>query len=223
MLGRLASLFVEIKADSGPLESGLSRIHGQLGQMASSFGAMAAQAAVAFGAMAAGAAALGLYKAVNAAGDLNEAIDKVDSVFGEAGQAIKDFADDYAKRFGVVKKVSLDAAASIGLLGTAAGMSDREAAELGAKFSKIAADITSLHNMPFEAALDKLKSGLAGEARPLREIGVFLSEDAVAAKALAMGLASSAKEAQNLSDQQKLLVRIKLIEDAPAEEGRGEP
>lgn len=223
MFGRLASLFVEVRTDTQKFDAGIARVNSNVTQLAGSLGKLAAQAAGVFLAAGAAATAYGLYKAVQAAGDLNESLSKVDATFGGSGAKVKAYAQEMADRFGIVRKESLDAVAAIGLLAQAAGVADDKAADIGIRFARLAVDLQSFHNMPFEEALDKLRSGLAGEAEPLRAIGVFLTEDAVKAEALAMGLAKSAKEANDLSQANKLLARISLIEKAPAiEKARGD-
>ena len=47
----------------------------------------------------------------------------------------------------------------------------------------LAADLASFNNIDPTEALDKLRSGLVGEAEPLRSVGVLLNEAAVQAKA----------------------------------------
>ena len=82
---------------------------------------------------------------------------------------------------------------------------------------KLAADLACFNNIDPGEALDKLRSGLVGEAEPLRQVGILLSEDAVQAKALALGLAATARE---LTEADKVQARYALImEQRPAAQG----
>lgn len=98
---------------------------------------------------------------------------------------------------------------SFGLLFTVAA--PEKAAEMSANFAVLAQDIASFNNVSNETAAQSLMSGLSGEAEPLRKFGVFLTEGAVKAKALAMGLGGAKRE---LTDQEKIQARYALILEA---------
>jgi hypothetical protein len=74
----------------------------------------------------------------------------------------------------------------------------------------LAADASSFYNVPLDVALEKIRSGLSGEAEPLRAFGVFLSDAAMKAKAAQMGLAGLNGE---LTEGQKITVRAALIQE----------
>jgi hypothetical protein len=160
------------------------------------------------GVLSAGGSLVFLKKAADAASDLEETVSKVGFVFGKSGQIALDAADEMADRYGIVKREFLDAAASIGLVGKASGLTQREAAQLGVNMGKLAVDASSFYNVPLEEALMAFRSGLVGEAEPMRRFGVLLSEDALKAEALALGVA---KGNQELTEAQKVRARVSLI------------
>ncbi len=142
------------------------------------------------------------------ASDLNEQISKIKVVFGDAQATVVGGADEMASRFGVVKSEFLEAAGGIGLIGKAAGLTQPEAAKLGVDFAKLGADAASFYNVPLDDALDRIRSGLVGEAEPLRQFGVLINDDTVKAEALRLGLAGVGDE---LTDGQKVIARSSLI------------
>jgi hypothetical protein len=150
---------------------------------------------------------------IKGASDLNEAYSKVGAVFGQAGKAITSEADAMAKSFGIVKKDYIEGAVGIAQMGRAAGKTDAQAVALGNTFAKLAQDFSSQDNLPFTEALDKLRSGLAGESEPLRRYGVLLDEAAVKAYALANGIGKGHKE---LTAGEKVTARAGLITQALA-------
>jgi hypothetical protein len=152
-----------------------------------------------------------MFDAAKKASDLGESVSKVNVSFGPAAKDVVGQADMLAERFGVVKRESLDAAAAFGLMGQAAGQTKEESAAMGNRFVRMGLDIASFHNIANAEAFEKLRSGLAGEIEPLRQIGILLSEDAVQAQALKMGLVGSASEAKHLTQQQKVSARVELI------------
>lgn len=168
-----------------------------------------AQIAIALGAFGLTFKAVGFLKdGVKAAANLNETLSKVDTVFGPAAAKVKAQADEMAQAFGLPKGPMLDAAASIGLIGKASGLSEAGAAGMSNQMAKLAADASSFYNVPLDEALNKIKSGLVGESEPMRAFGVLLNEDAVSAEALRLGLVKNKDE---LTEQSKVAARASLI------------
>lgn len=147
------------------------------------------------GAVAAGAATAGFFaKAIMGASDLNEQVSKVGVVFGDQSKQVTDFANQMAKDFGLPKTQILDAAGSIGLIGKASGLSQGDAAKMSTQLAKMAADASSFYNVPLDEALMAIRSGLVGEAEPMRRFGVLLNAQAVDAEAARLGLQKVGKE-----------------------------
>lgn len=216
---KLASLFVEITGQTGPLQKSLSLVHGSLMGLAGVAGGVGRGIGAALGGLlgaaglgagVAGLAGLGvaLHKAVSGSMDLVESMSKVDGVFGDAKTTVIAGADEMARRFGVSKQTFLDAASSIGLIGKAAGQTQGDAAAMGTRFAKLAADVESFYNVPLDDALMAIRSGLVGEAEPMRRFGVLLDEEQVKLEAVRMGLA---KRGAELTQQQKVMARAALI------------
>lgn len=139
---------------------------------------------------AAGVGAIGAFtlKAITGASDLAETLSKVGVVFGDQAGQVTGFANQMAKDFGLPKTAMMDAAASIGLIGKASGMSQGDAAGMSTQLAKMAADASSFYNVPLPEALAAIQSGLVGEAEPMRRFGVLLNEQSVSAEAARMGL-----------------------------------
>lgn len=148
--------------------------------------------------------------AIDAASDLNESLSKSQVVFGRSATAIEAWAGTMARAGGLSKQAALEAAASFGNLFTGLGQSQASAAEMSKRLVQLASDLASFNNLDPTEALEKLRSGLAGETEPLRSVGVFLTEAKVKAKAMEMGLADAHGE---LSEGAKVLARYQLILD----------
>lgn len=177
---------------------------GKAAGMGKKFSAAGALVKTAAGSMVAAMAG----KTIMAASDLNEVLSKTGVVFGPQAKGVTDAAQQMADKFGMSKTVFLDAASGMGLVGKAAGMTRKEAAGLGVDFSKLAADASSFHNVPIEEALAAMKSGLTGEAEPLRRFGVLLNEAAVQTEAVRLGLIKTGGE---MTEGQKVQARASLI------------
>lgn len=147
-------------------------------------------------------------KAVTAASDLQESMTKTEQVFGKATGTITDFAKQSAEKFGTSKKAAMDYASSFGLILQAGGATEKASADMSVALTKLSADLASFFNTDVETAAQKLKSGLVGEAEPLRAFGVLLSETAVKNKALAMGFKETGGQ---LSEAAKVQARYQII------------
>ena len=150
----------------------------------------------------------GFKSMISAASDLCENINKIKAIFGEGAASVIADSNAMAKAFGTSKNEYLDAAGKFGGLFKGAGFSGNATAALARQFVRLAADAASFFNTDFETAFTKLRSGLAGEAEPLRDFGIFLDEDKTKAYAYAHGIAALGKE---LTTQQKIQSRLQQI------------
>lgn len=154
--------------------------------------------------------ALAAKKAISAASDLQESFTKTQQVFGTASESIVKFAEDSGAAIGLSKKAALDYASTFGLILQAGGATEEASAQMSTALAKLSADLASFFNVDIEEAALKLKSGLVGETEPLRAFGVLLSENAVKAKAAAMGFKEAGGQ---LSEQAKVQARYAIILD----------
>lgn len=165
-------------------------------------GAMRGLGSLGLAGMGVGAITSGITSAVSAVGslvtaasDLNEQLSRSGAVFGEASAAVVDFSRTTAQALGISRTEALEAAGSFGTLFRTAGLADEASADMSTNLVRLAADLASFNNLDPREALEKLRSGLAGEAEPLRQVGVLLSDAAVQAEALSLGLVQGAVDA----------------------------
>lgn len=167
--------------------------------------------------VAGGLAAYGLAKfgkfAVDTASDTQEAWSKVSVVFDDQADLIGDWSKTTAKAFGISRREALEAAGNFGNMFTTIGLGVEENAKMSKSLVELAADMASFNNVPIADALEKLRAGLAGEAEPLRTMGVLLSEAAVKAKAYELGIAEVGAE---LTEAEKVQARYALIMEQTA-------
>lgn len=146
--------------------------------------------------------------AINAASDLDETRNKVGVVFGDMSQSVMDWSANSATAMGQSQQQALEAAGTYGNLMLTMGMAQQPAADMSMQMVQLASDMASFNNADPSEVLLAIRSGLIGESEPLRRFGVNLSEAAVQAKAMQMGLADSKEE---LTDADKLQARYALI------------
>jgi hypothetical protein len=150
----------------------------------------------------------GIRKTITAASDLNEEIDKTKVVFGQSSGAVLSWSKTTATAMGLSQRAALGAAGAFGNMFRAMGLGQQEAADMSRRMVQLAADMASFSNEDPTEMLDKLRSGLAGEAEPLRRFGVLLSESKVQLEAVRMGLV---RKGEALTESQKVLARYSII------------
>jgi hypothetical protein len=150
----------------------------------------------------------GLEASVVAASDLNEQTTKTRRVFDQASQGVIEWSKTTTQAFGISERDALKTASTFGALFSTVGIGGKQAADLSENLTQLGADLASFSNTPLPQALQAIQSGLVGQVRPLREYGVRLSAARVQQEALRD---SGKKHASQLTEEEKLLARIKII------------
>jgi hypothetical protein len=154
------------------------------------------------------AATAGITNAIKSASNYAAEFEGVNQVFGDAAKSVKAFADTAAQTAGLSSQEALQASKVFGLFAGSAGVSGEAAAKFSTTLVQLAGDLGSFNDVPTADALAAIQSGLQGQAEPLRKFGVFLTDDALKAEALAMGLYSGTGA---LDAQSKMLASYNLI------------
>jgi len=176
-IGKMAKSFSGL---TGQLEKGVGSA---LKNLIPSFKTMAIA-----GTAAAGAVAAASFKLVQQASNLEESQSKVNTVFGNSAFIIDNFAKTSAASFGITKQAALEASGTFGNLIQAFGIGEGQAANMSITLVQLAADLASFNNTPIEEAIIALRSGLSGEAEPLKRFGVAINDTRLKQEALNMGL-----------------------------------
>lgn len=155
------------------------------------------------------------FDSIKAASNLEESINAVNVVFGEAAATIHEFGETSVDAVGLAA-VNVNQAATV--MGSAlinAGFAADEAAEKTIELTTRAADMASVFNTEVPAALEAIQSALRGETDPIEKFGVSLTAAAVEAEAAALGYKrvggefdSTAKAAARLSLIMKQTERV---------------
>lgn len=147
--------------------------------------------------------------AAKAAIDAEEMNSAFNVVFGSMANDVRKWAEETGNAIGrSTQEIQRGALAFQELFGKA--LDQKSAVDMSKQFAVLTQDLASFKNLSNEVAQQKLFSGLAGEAEPLREVGVFLSAAKVEAKALEMGLSGVNNE---LTEEEKILARAAVIQE----------
>lgn len=154
-------------------------------------------------------------ESVQVASDLEEVQNVVDVTFGAAGaKRIEEWANNAAKNFGLTELQAKRYSSTIGAMMKSSGMAEGDIADMSMNLAGLAADMASFYNLDFDTAFSKIQSGMAGMSMPLRQLGINMTETALAAYAAANGFETEYSE---LSETEKILVRYQYLMQATAD------
>ena len=88
------------------------------------------------------------------------------------------------------------------------GLAKDAAFDMSTGVVELAADMASFRNIKFEDALTKIRSGLVGEAEPLKALGILVDENTIKTEAYRIGLVA---QGEALTQQQKVAARYSAI------------
>lgn len=143
-------------------------------------------------------------EAINLASDLTEVQNVVDTAFGSMSQKMEDFADTAIDTYGISKLTAKNIGSTYTAMARGMGQSLDEATDKALEMTGRVADIASFYNLSIDRANTIGRAVYSGETEPLKQIGVIMTEDQLAAFALANGYDTLYK---NMNAAQKLEVR----------------
>lgn len=148
-----------------------------------------------------------LAKAAEYASAFNEQLNKTIQTFGVSSSMLTRNAANAASG-GLSRTAYLGGTSTLGIELLGAGVDEKAASQISATLAERAKDIASLYDIEVGTVLDKIRAGLAGFGRPLKELGIVITESRVEAKAAAMGLR---EHNGYLSEESKIRARTALI------------
>lgn len=174
--------------------------------------------------------AMGVFKkAINISSDLTEVQNVVDVTFGDMADKVDELASHSIGDFGMseltVKKVSSRFQAmgvAMGIQGkavqnasefmsqfdTAYGKTASSMADMSLELTKLTADMASFYNLSQEDVAEKLESIFTGQTRPLRSLGLDLSQATLQEWAMRNGLDANVK---TMSQAEKTMLRYQYV------------
>lgn len=146
--------------------------------------------------------------ATDSASDLNEALNKSNTVFGSSGSAIERWATDAAGNIGLAKGAALDAAGSFGNMFSQLGFGQSTAADMSMTMGDLAADFASFHNADITEVLDAQSAAFRGEYDSVQRFLPLINAANVEQKAMEQTGKASADQ---LTAQEKALATYTLM------------
>lgn len=135
-----------------------------------------------------------LWDGTKLASDTQEAMNKVNVVFGTSAGQIRTWAEGSADSIGLSERAALDAAGTFGNLFSQLGFTADETANMSTGIVDLAADFASFHNADITDVVDAQSAAFRGEYDSLRRFLPLISAAVVEQKALEQTGKASTKE-----------------------------
>lgn len=161
-------------------------------------------------------ALLGLGVAAGAAGfkflqmslDAGETASKFETVLGDVAGSTQKWINDLHATSGIAITDLQDATSTFAVLGKQAGKTGTDLQSFSTDLTQAALDLGSFHNADPSEVFDAMRSGLTGEAEPLKRFNIFMNEASLNAFALEQGIG---KTTQKMTEQEKVALRQAFI------------
>ena len=207
----------KLKAAAGQWESatqGAANSSSMFGGVLQGVGQMLGGVVLGAAKSAAGAIKQFAVSCIEAASDLDEVKNVVDTVFGDGAKEIYSWAQQAQTAFGLTQTAALKYASTLGAMMKSSGLGLTEVKEMSTTLAGLAADMASFYNLDFDTAFEKLKSGISGETEPLKALGIDLSAASLEAFRLAQGID---KAYSSMSQAEQIALRYQYIMSATAD------
>ena len=200
-MAKSAIMSLRIVTDAKNAVSGLGKASSAVGTFAKAAGAAA---------IAAGGAALVSYgvSAVKMAGDLEQSVGAIDTVFKGSAKEMHKFASSASTDVGLTKNEYYDLGTMIGTQLKNGGTAMDQLAPKTNQLIGLGADLSSMFGGTSKDAVDALSSALKGERDPIEKYGVSLKQSTIDAEAAALGFK---KVGGSLSEEANQAATLSLI------------
>lgn len=162
--------------------------------------------------MAAGAAlaaiGAGAATCAKAAGDLQQSVGGVETVFGDSSKQMLAWSKNAAKAVGLSQNEYNEFATLVGSQLQNFGMSAEQSASKTNELIGLGADLSSMFGGTTADAVDALSSALKGEMDPIEKYGISLNDATLQAQAASMGLGDLYKSGDRNAKMQATLAAI---------------
>ena len=153
-------------------------------------------------------------ESITAASDLQEVQNVVDVTFGEGAHQIEVWAKTARTQYGLTELQAKRYTSTMGAMLKSMGMTEEVALDMSTNLAGLAADMASFYNIDFDDAFGKIRSGIAGETEPLKQLGINLSVANLEAFALANGID---KSYESMTESEKAMLRYNYIMSVTAD------
>ena len=214
-VGQVGSLYVEIGADLKPLKDKLQEAQKSVQQLEKDIQNNTQKTVDNISKLGTGLTigvtaplAAASIAAIKFASDLNETQQKVDVVFGDSAQVIKDWASTAVEQMGLASETAMSAAARYGNMADGMGLTADVGLEMAMSLTQLSADLASFNNTSQETAQIALDSVFTGETETLKQYGIVMTEVNLEQFAMQQGITKTYRE---MTQAEKVQLRYNYV------------
>lgn len=156
-----------------------------------------------------------LKESVVAGADVAETNHIIEETFGDMADQVDGWANKAISQFGIAEVAAKRYAGTLSAMFQASGTAQKDAARMSTDLVGLAGDLSSFYNIDTETAFNKIKSGMAGMVRPLRDLGIDLSVASLKEYALAQGIT---KSYTSMTQAEKVMLRYRYLMDVTSKQ-----
>ncbi len=154
------------------------------------------------------------YQSLQAASNLKEVQNVVDTTFGKSAAQINSWSKTADKNFGLSELQAKQYAGTMGSVLKSSGVTGQNMLKMSTNLAQLNGDMSSYYNLPHQEMWDKIMSGISGEIEPLRRLGINMSVANLEAFALSKGITKSYKD---MSQAEQVTLRYNYLMEKSAD------
>lgn len=192
------SIRIDTSINATPIDSGLAQIENKIKGLTATIGlAFGVKELIDFG-----------KRSIDAASDLAEAQNVVDTAFGDMSYKMEQFAATALDTYGISELTAKNMGSTYMAMAKGMGVATDAASDMAVTLTGRLSDIMSFYNKT-QSEVDTIGRALiTGETEPLKAIGVVMTQTNLSAYAMAQGFSKTYAE---MSSNEQLLVRYKYF------------
>ncbi len=192
------SIRIDTSINAAPIDNGLAQIENKIKGLAATIGlAFGVKELIDFG-----------KRSIDAASDLAEAQNVVDTAFGNMSYKMEQFAATALETYGISELTAKNMGSTYMAMAKGMGVATDAASDMAVTLTGRLSDIMSFYNKT-QSEVDTIGRALiTGETEPLKAIGVVMTQTNLSAYAMAQGFSKTYAE---MSSNEQLLVRYKYF------------
>lgn len=149
--------------------------------------------------------------------DLTEIDHIIESVFDDKAGIVDTWARNAIEQFGIAEHSAKRYAGTLSSMFQASQIGYMDAGKMSLDLVELAGDLSAFYNIDTETAFNKIRSGMAGMVRPLRDLGIDLTAATLEEFRLAQGIQTSYSQ---MSQAEKVMLRYRyLMETTKTQQG----
>lgn len=143
--------------------------------------------------------------------DAVEAENLFEVSMGSMAQEARNWSEETSKALGLNAYSVRNSMATYNAMLTSMGLTSEESLNMSEGLTQLSYDMASFYNLSPEEAFNKLKSGISGEAEPLKALGILVNDTTIKNYAYTNGIA---EQGAQLTEAQKVQARYGAILEA---------